>query len=138
MPTTAEYAMTRAALRIVAPLAVVAPAVAYLVRGTEAAVTALGGVVLVAVWFALSGLSLAWAARRSLAVLQAVALGGFATRVGGMAVLMVTLGPVAAIDGPSLAVTVAVGVVALLAYEVRFVLRTAEFWWVSAETKEIT
>lgn len=137
MSRTAEYAMARAAMRVVAPLVVTAPVVAYLARGPEGAFTALGAVALVGAWFGVSGLSLGWAAGRSLATLQAVALGGFATRVGAMAIGMVALGPVEAIDGHVLAVTVAVGVVLLLAYEVRFVLRAAEFWWVSAETKEI-
>lgn len=130
---TAEFAMARAAARVVVPAAVPATAIAWAVRGARGGLTALAAVAFVAVWFGLSGLSLGWAARRSLALLQAVALGGFALRVGALGIAMVALAPVAAIDGPVLAITVGAGVVLLLTYEVWYVLRRADLWWVDLE-----
>ncbi len=129
--------MTRAALRFGAVALLPATALALWVRGPAGAVTTLGGVVLIVGWFALSGMSLAWAARRSLLLLQAVAIGGFAVRLAILAVIMLALAPVEALDAPVLAVTVSVGMVALLVHEIRFVLGRADLWWLRlAQGKE--
>lgn len=132
-----EAAMTRAAARFGAVAVVPATLIALWVRGPAGAVTALGSVVLLVAWFALSGLSLAWAARRGLVVLQAVALGGFAVRLSILALIMLALSPVESLDAPVLAATVSVGMVALLVHEVRFVLGRADLWWLRlAQGKE--
>lgn len=124
-----EAAMTRAALRFGAVALLPTAGLALWLRGPAGAATAVGGVVLLVAWFALSGLSLAWAARRDLVLLQAVAVGGFAVRLAILAAIMVALEPVEALDAPVLAVTVSVGMVALLVHEVRFVLGRADLWW---------
>ena len=129
VPDAPEPVMARAAVRFGATGVLPAVALALWLRGPAGAVTALGGVALVVGWFVVSGASLAWAARRSLLLLQVVAIGGFAFRLVLLGLIMVALEPVAALDAPVLAVTVAVGMVALLVYEVRFVLGRAELWW---------
>lgn len=126
--------MTRAALRVGGLLAVAAVVVAAAVRGTAGALTALGGVGLVVGSFAVTGWSLAWAARHGPGSLQAVALGGFLLRLVVYALAIVALSPVRAVDGPVLAVTVAVAAVVLLSAEVRLLLRRGELWWVQAGT----
>lgn len=124
-----ELAMARAALKVGVPMAVLAVAIVGPWRGTASALTALGAIVVVVGNFYVTGRSLAWAARISLTVLQAVALGGLFLRLVLYAVLILLLRPVEAIDGPVLAVTAAVAMVVLLAYETRFVLATSQLWW---------
>lgn len=132
-----ESAMTRAALRFGAVAVLPVALLALWVRGSAGAVTALGGVVLLVGWFVLSGLSLAWAARHGLLLLQAVAIGGFAVRLAILGMVMLALAPVEGLDAPVLAVTVSVGMVALLVHEVRFVLGRADLWWLHlAQGKE--
>lgn len=129
-PTT-EHAMTRAALRaglVVAPLAV---AVAWALRGPSGAATAAGGVFLVLLWFSAIGLSLAWAAPRGAATFAAAILGGYALRVVSLGLVAVVLAPLDIVDGPVLAATVAPATVALLLFEVRFVSRRADLWWLT-------
>lgn len=128
---TTEHAMTRVALRaglVVGPFVVAA---AWALRGNAGAVTAAGGIALVLVWFAAIGLSLAWAAPRGPATFAAAALGGYALRVVTLGLLAVTLSPLGVVDGPVLVATVAAGTVALLVFEVRFVSRRADLWWLT-------
>lgn len=124
-----ELMMARASLRVGLPLALGSLAIVYPWRGAASAATALGAVALVVGNFYLTGRSLAWAAKKSLAVLQGVALGGLLARLVLYAVLIVVLDPVEAIDGPVLAVTTAIATVVLLTYETRFVLATSQLWW---------
>jgi ATP synthase protein I len=128
-----EVAMARAAVRVGALTAVPVVAVAGLVRGTAGALTALAAVAFVTGLFYVTGRSLAWAASKSVTALQAMALGGFFVRLVLYAVLIVVLRPVEAIDGPVLAIATAVTMIVVLAFEVRFVLRHSELWWVDAD-----
>lgn len=123
--------MTRAALRaglVVAPLLV---ASVWALRGPVGAATAAAGAALVLVWFAAIGVSLAWAAPRGPATFGAAVLGGYALRVMTLGLLAVTLDPLRVVDGPVLATTVGAGTVALLVFEVRYVLRRADLWWLN-------
>ena len=129
---SAEVLMANKAVTVGLLLAVAAVAIVAPWRGWSGALTALGAVVLVVGNFVATGRSLAWAATKSLAVLQGVALGGLFARLVLYAVLIVVLNPVEAIDGPVLAVTVALSTIVLLTYETRFVLRTSQLWWVDA------
>lgn len=126
-----EVTMARAAVRVGLVLTIPVVGLAWLLRGQSGGLTALGAVVLVIGTFALTGHSMAWAARIGPVALQAVALGGFMLRLMLYAIGIVVLGPVDAVDGPVLAITVAVAMVVLLAYEVRLVLQHREFWWVT-------
>lgn len=125
-----EVTMARAAVRIGAVVAVPVVGLSWALRGTGGGLTALGAVVLVVGTFYVTGRSLHWAGNISPVALQAVALGGFFLRLVLYALLIVLLRPVEAVDGPVLAISTAVTLVVVLAYEVRLVLRHAEFWWV--------
>lgn len=130
--TQHEASMVSAALRVGLVVAVVATVVAGLVAGTAGALTAFGAVAFVTAVFAVTGRSLAWAADRGPTVIQAVALGGFFLRLVLYAALIVVLRPIQAIDGTVLAISAAVAMVVILAWETRFVLTHREFWFVDA------
>lgn len=125
-----EVAMTRAGARVSVLVGAVLVVGAGALRGLPGAATALGAAVLVGGNFVLTGRSLAWAARRSPTVLQAVALGGFFVRLVVYAVGTVLLRDVEAVDGPVLAASVVAATVVLLAYEARLALRHQQLWWV--------
>ncbi|MDX1657751.1 MAG: hypothetical protein R3343_02920 [Nitriliruptorales bacterium] len=126
---SAEQLMADKAIPVGVMLAVGAVAIALPLRGLAAALTALGAVVVVVGNFVVTGRSLAWAATKSLPMLQGVALGGLLVRLVLYGILLVVLGPVEAIDGPVLAITVATATIVLLTYETRFVLQTSQLWW---------
>lgn len=121
--------MAGEAVRVGLPLAVVAVVIAAWLRGGHGALTASFAAMLVVGGFALTGLAHGWAARRSPAALQAVALGGLLARLWVYAVLLVVLRPTDLLDGVTLAVAVPALVVTLLAAEVRFVSVHRELWW---------
>lgn len=125
-----EITMARAAVRAGALVALPVIVVAFLLRGVNGGVTALGAAVLVVGSFYVTGRSLHWAGNVSPTMLQAVALGGFFLRLVLYAALIVALRPVEAVDGEVLAVSTAVMLVVVLAYEVRLVLRHGELWWI--------
>ena len=123
--------MAAFALRLGVVLLAVASTVAALARGERAAVTAAAGVVVVVAMFAITGWSLAWAARRGAGMLMAVALGGFVTRVMALGVAAAVLASADVVDAPVLVVVVGAAEVILLALEVRYVLRHRELWWLT-------
>ncbi len=127
----AEYEMTRAALRVGALFVLPMVLFAELGGGAAAAMTALGGVALVVGWFVLTALALGWVGERRPDLYPMVAVGGFGFRLGCFALAMPLLESVESLDGTSFAATVGVGVTALLAAEVRLVLRRSELWWVA-------
>jgi hypothetical protein len=71
--------------------------------------------------FAAHGLSLAWASRVSIPVLQGVALGGFVVRMGVIVVALVLLDRTAFFSPAIFGVVVVAGTLALLGYEARLV-----------------
>jgi hypothetical protein len=102
----------------------VAPAVliaAALVWGTEGAASALVAMAVVLVNLVLAAVSLSWAARRSLTLLMAVALGGFLVRMGLVTVVMLAVRDQPWIDLVALGVTVLVTHLGLLFWELRYV-----------------
>jgi hypothetical protein len=107
-------------LPVVPVVVVIAFGAGFLFGDAGAAWSAASAVVVVAVFFVVSGLSLAWAAHVSPIVVYAVGLGGFALR------LMVFFGILAALDTVSwfspLSFTFAFmpATIALLVYEMRF------------------
>jgi hypothetical protein len=115
--------MVARALLLGAAAAPVAYGAGYAAGGAGGAASALIGVAVVVLNFAAHGLSLAWAARMSPAVLQAVALGGFLVRMGVIFGTLVALDRTAFFSPLVFGLTVAVGVLALLAYEARLVAR---------------
>ena len=123
--------MAAFALRLGLVLVALASAIAGLVRGERAALTAAAGVIVVIAMFASTGWSLAWAARRGAGMLMAVALGGFVTRVMLLGVAAAVLASADVVDAPVLVVVVGAAEVLLLALEARFVLRHRELWWLT-------
>jgi len=102
----------------------VAPAIvalAALVWGGDGAWSALVAVAVVLVNLALAAISLSWAARRSLTLLMAVALGGFLVRMGLVTAVMLAVRDQPWIDLVALGVTVLVTHLGLLFWELRYV-----------------
>ncbi|HEY7068656.1 MAG TPA: ATP synthase subunit I [Acidimicrobiales bacterium] len=102
----------------------VAPAIvlaAGLVWGGDGAWSALVAVAVVLVNLALAAISLSWAARRSLTLLMAVAMGGFLVRMGLVTAVMLAVRNQPWIDLVALGVTVLVTHLGLLFWELRYV-----------------
>ena len=76
--------------------------------GSEGALSAPVAIAVVLVNLALAAVSLSWAARRSLTLVMAVALGGFAARMGLVTVVLLLVGDQSWIDLAALGVTVLV------------------------------
>lgn len=127
-----EALLGRAALRVVGLLAVPTVAVAWLLRGSDGATTAAGGLALVGVGQYLTGLLLSWSARYGTGALMAATLGSFLARLGLYATLIITLSSATFVDAPTLAISVVLAVAAVLAHETRLVLREGSFWWLHA------
>lgn len=113
--------MVRTALVVGVGLGIPAAVVAGMLRGSHALWTAVGATVLVVGGFALSGLGLRWASRRSPASVQAVMVGGLLLRLCLYAILLVTLPATGVVDEPTLAVVIPLVTFVLLAAEVRLV-----------------
>jgi hypothetical protein len=75
----------------------------------------------------LAAVSLSWAARRSLTLVMAVALGGFAVRMGLVTVVMLLVKDEPWIDLVALGVTVLVTHLGLLFWELRYVSASLAF-----------
>ncbi len=137
LPGDNELTMARAALRVGVIVAVPVVLAAAALRGTAAGVTALAAVAVVVANFYVTGRSLSWAAKIGPAALQATALGGFLVRLVIYAGAIVLLRPVEAIDGPVLAISAAVAMVVVLAYEVRLVTSHRELWFVDTSVRPV-
>ena len=103
---------------LVAPVLVL---LAALVWGGDGAWSALVAVALVLVNLALSAVALSWAAKVSLAAIMAVALGGFAVRMGLVVLVVALVRDEPWIDLTALAVGVLVTHLGLLFWELRYV-----------------
>lgn len=115
--------MVRAAVVVGMAVAIPAMGIAFWQAGAKGVWTALGSVVLVVGGFAMSGLALRWAARRSPAMVQAAMLGGLLARFVLYALLIVILSPTDLVDAATLAVVVPLATFVLLAVEVRVVMQ---------------
>jgi hypothetical protein len=108
-------------------LAPVVLVVATAVWGPDGASSAAVAIALVLVNLVLAAISLSWAARRSLTLVMAVALGGFAVRMGLVTVVMLLVKDRAWIDLVALGVTVLVTHLGLLFWELRYVSASLAF-----------
>jgi hypothetical protein len=102
----------------VAPAIVAAAAVIW---GSDGVWSALVAVAVVLVNLALAAISLSWAARRSLTLLMAVAMGGFLVRMGLVTAVLLAVRNQPWIDLVALGVTVLVTHLGLLFWELRYV-----------------
>ncbi|HEX8802691.1 MAG TPA: ATP synthase subunit I [Acidimicrobiales bacterium] len=107
-----------------APVIVLAATAIWGADGASSAVVAIG---IVLVNLVLAAVSLSWAARRSLTLVMAVALGGFAVRMGLVTVVMLLVKDEPWIDLVALGVTVLVTHLGLLFWELRYVSATLAF-----------
>ncbi len=103
---------------IVAPLVVVALGLA---RGVDGAVSAVVGLVLVALNFLLAARLIGWAAGKSIAAVYGTVMGGYVLRLGALLGIVIGLERVPWIDVPVLVITIAVAHLALLVWEMRYV-----------------
>jgi hypothetical protein len=101
----------------------VAAALGWLLGGADASWSAAVGVALVAVNFAAHGLSLAWASTISVSAVFAVALGGFAVRLGIVVAVMFALNTLDPFSPVAFALAVVPATLLLLAFEARLVSR---------------
>jgi hypothetical protein len=91
--------------------------------GWDGGLSALIAIVVVVTNFAAHGLSLAWAAGVSIPVLQAVALGGFAVRMGIIVALLFALDRMSFFSPVIFGLTAVAATVTLLGYEAKLALR---------------
>ena len=98
--------------------------VAGVFRGVDGVVSALIGLVLVALNFLASARLITWVAQRSPGAVMGVMLGGFVVRIGILFGIALALEQVSWIDVPVLVLTVAVVHLSLLTWETRHVSLT--------------
>lgn len=115
--------MVRRALVPGAVAAALAFILGYLFAGGDTAASASLGVAVVVVNFAAHGYSLAWAAGISVAVVQVVALAGFAVRLGIIVGLMFLLDGMAWFSALAFGLAVVPATLVLLVYEALLVVR---------------
>jgi hypothetical protein len=95
--------------------------------GSDGAASAAVAIAVVLVNLVLAALSLSWAARRSLTLVMAVALGGFAVRMGLVTVVLLLVKDESWVDLTALGVTVLVTHLGLLFWELRYVSASLAF-----------
>ncbi|MGH2663941.1 MAG: hypothetical protein ACRDH8_14285 [Actinomycetota bacterium] len=118
-PRRPERMMVRRALAAASVAAPGALMVGWLAAGRGVGLSAFIAVVVVAANFAAHGWSLAWAAGVSVPVVHAVALGGFAVRMGVIVGLLFALDQTSFFSPVAFGVTAVAGTMALLVYEAR-------------------
>lgn len=125
-----EQALAGSAARLLALLGVPLTAGAWLYAGAGGAAGALAGVLLVLVLFGLTGAVLGRVRAASPSLVVGVSLAGVGVRIAGYATALALLASVEWLHRPSLALAILVSFVATLAYEIRIVSRTPQFFWV--------
>lgn len=109
------------------PLAPLVVVLAGVVRGWPGVASAALAVAVVLVNLVLAAAILTWAARISLSMIMAGALGGFALRMGLVTLIVVLVKDRSWIDLPALAVSILVTHLGLLFWETRFVSASLAF-----------
>ena len=128
-----ELRLARSAVGFLVVLGIPVIGVAALVGGTPGALSAGIGAAVVIGMFLMAGATMSWAARISPTALMGAVLGGYLVRLMVYALLIVVLRPVNWLDGPSLAISTAVLLVAVLAWEVRVASRNPSMFFVDAD-----
>jgi len=118
-----ELTMVRKATVPAVVVFVLAVALGWVLGGPGAAASAGIGIVLVYVNFATHGWSLAWASTISVGTVMAVALGGFALRLGIIVVAMFALNTLSWFSPVAFALAVVPATLLLLIYEAQLVSR---------------
>lgn len=103
------------------PLAPVLVLVCGLIWGSDGAWSALAAVAIVVVNLIVAAVAMTWAARQSLTMIMAVALGGFVVRMAVIAVIVALIRSQPWVDLTALAVCILVTQLGLLFWELRHV-----------------
>jgi hypothetical protein len=101
--------------------------VSTMIWGTEGAASAAVAIAVVTVNLVLAAVSLSWAAKVSLTAIMAVALGGFAVRMGLVTAVLFSVRDADWINMMALAITVLVTHLGLLFWELRYVSASLAF-----------
>lgn len=121
--------LTRAALRVAGPLAVVLVVGSFALRGPAGGVTALASAVVLLGLHVGSGRLSARIGRGNPNLLPALTMLGLIVRLGVYGALIAIFGDVAGVDVPVLAATVIGLTVVILVVETIVVARYSKFWW---------
>ena len=127
-----ELRLARSAALFLVVLGAPVIGIAALFAGWPGAASAGIGTAVVIGMFLMAGATMSWAARISPAALMGAVLGGYLVRLMIYAGLIVLLRPVPWLSGTSLAISTAVLLVAVLAWEVRVASRNPSMFWVDA------
>ena len=125
-----ELRLARSAVMFIVVLGVPVVAVAGVLGGGPGALSAGIGALVVIGMFLMAGATMSWAARISPAALMGAVLGGYLVRLVIYALLIVLLRPVEWLSGTSLAISTAILLVAVLAWEVRVASRNPSMFWI--------
>jgi hypothetical protein len=125
-----ELRLARSAIAFIVVLGIPVVAVAGLLGGVPGALSAGIGALVVIGMFLMAGATMSWAARISPAALMGAVLGGYLVRLVIYALLIVLLRPVEWLSGTSLAISTAILLVAVLAWEVRVASRNPSMFWI--------
>ncbi len=101
--------------------------VATMIWGTDGAASAAVAIAVVTVNLVLAAVSLSWAAKVSLTAIMAVALGGFALRMGLVTAVLFSVRDASWVNMMALAITVLVTHLGLLFWELRYVSASLAF-----------
>jgi hypothetical protein len=101
--------------------------VSTMIWGTEGAASAAVAIAVVTVNLLLAAIALSWAAKISLTAIMAVALGGFAVRMGLVTAVLFSVRDASWINMMALAITVLVTHLGLLFWELRYVSASLAF-----------
>lgn len=123
-PVSGEWRLARGALAAGAAAAPVFAAIAFVVRGADAAVSVAVALAIVLANTLVSALLLAWATRRWPMFGAAISMPSYAVRMGVILFLLSRLREASFVDPPVFAIAFGVGVVATLALEARTYRRT--------------
>lgn len=128
--TEPELELVRRVLPLSVPAIAAVVLVAAVVGGTDAAISAGLGTVLVFANFVFFAVSVAYAARISLTLLYGVALGGFLVRMAILIVLLLLLEQLAWFSVAAFVAAFVVGTVVLLSFEIKMIAgrMQADLW----------
>ena len=127
-----ELKLARSAALFVVVLGLPVIGLAWLLQGLPGLYSAGIGAAVVIGMFLMAGATMSWAARISPAALMGAVLGGYLVRLMIYAGLILLLRPVEWLHGPTLAISTAVLLVAVLAWEVRVASQNPSLFWVNA------
>jgi hypothetical protein len=125
-----ERALALGAVRVGAILAVPLLIAGWLIGATAGLVTAAVALGFLVLNLAGGAELLGWAKTRGMGTVIGVLFGGFLAKIVALGVALVTLRPLEVVNGEALALTVVVGLIALLGYAVVVASRHKELWWV--------